>query len=194
MRLSTGRKLPLSSCREAWCCCSGRTGCKAPFLLVCQKDSATTPDEKWKHFQEVGLSHLSEFVNVYCWLSGYVESGRDFHPHTGLSALPHSQWYDWAGDCIVRELVQPPVLDAESTQSHQKCRQDWALLLEILSRLAKDRPTTIFINADLIESFLNISWSKMQEVVANLQCDNGSWMQLQATTNDCSRLCMMWVY
>ncbi|NXJ72732.1 DDB1 protein, partial [Rostratula benghalensis] len=35
-------------------------------LFVCQKDSAATTDEERQHLQEVGLSHLGEFVNVFC--------------------------------------------------------------------------------------------------------------------------------
>ncbi|XP_006772800.1 PREDICTED: DNA damage-binding protein 1 isoform X2 [Myotis davidii] len=48
----------------------------------------------------------------------------------------------------------------------------------------KTEPATGFIDGDLIESFLDISRPKMQEVVANLQYDDGSGMKREATADD----------
>ncbi|CAM5160119.1 unnamed protein product, partial [Natator depressus] len=48
----------------------------------------------------------------------------------------------------------------------------------------KTEPATGFIDGDLIESFLDISRPKMQEVVANLQIDDGSGMKREATVDD----------
>ena len=48
----------------------------------------------------------------------------------------------------------------------------------------KTEPSTGFIDGDLIESFLDLSRDKMQEVVQGLQIDDGSGMKREATVDD----------
>ncbi|KAF7467087.1 Hypothetical predicted protein [Marmota monax] len=65
-------------------------------------------------------------------------------------------------------------------QAHAEPRCGW----KSFHTERKTEPATGFIDGDLIESFLDISRPKMQEVVANLQYDDGSGMKREATADD----------
>uniref|UniRef100_A0A8B9ZBU8 DNA damage-binding protein 1 n=1 Tax=Buteo japonicus TaxID=224669 RepID=A0A8B9ZBU8_9AVES len=150
-------------------------------LFVCQKDSAATTDEERQHLQEVGLSHLGEFVNVFCHGSLVMQNlGETSTPTQGsvlfgtvngmiglVTSLSES-WYNLLLDMQNRlNKVIKSVGKIESFHTERKTE-----------------PATGFIDGDLIESFLDISRPKMQEVVANLQIDDGSGMKREATVDD----------
>ncbi|NXL67399.1 DDB1 protein, partial [Chordeiles acutipennis] len=153
-------------------------------LFVCQKDSAATTDEERQHLQEVGLSHLGEFVNVFCHGSLVMQNlGETSTPTQGsvlfgtvngmiglVTSLSES-WYNLLLDMQNRlNKVIKSLLDSGTWRSFHTER--------------KTEPATGFIDGDLIESFLDISRPKMQEVVANLQIDDGSGMKREATVDD----------
>ncbi|NXR70023.1 DDB1 protein, partial [Rhadina sibilatrix] len=169
-------------------------------LFVCQKDSAATTDEERQHLQEVGLSHLGEFVNVFCHGSLVMQNlGETSTPTQGsvlfgtvngmiglVTSLSES-WYNLLLDMqnrlnkVIKSVgkiehslyplaFQPGACAGGTWRSFHTER--------------KTEPATGFIDGDLIESFLDISRPKMQEVVANLQIDDGSGMKREATVDD----------
>uniref|UniRef100_A0A8C3U8F3 DNA damage-binding protein 1 n=1 Tax=Catharus ustulatus TaxID=91951 RepID=A0A8C3U8F3_CATUS len=154
-------------------------------LFVCQKDSAATTDEERQHLQEVGLSHLGEFVNVFCHGSLVMQNlGETSTPTQGsvlfgtvngmiglVTSLSES-WYNLLLDMqnrLNKVIKSVGKIDSTWRSFHTE---------------RKTEPATGFIDGDLIESFLDISRPKMQEVVANLQIDDGSGMKREATVDD----------
>ncbi|NWI58972.1 DDB1 protein, partial [Calyptomena viridis] len=164
-------------------------------LFVCQKDSAATTDEERQHLQEVGLSHLGEFVNVFCHGSLVMQNlGETSTPTQGsvlfgtvngmiglVTSLSES-WYNLLLD--MQNRLNKVIKTCPG------CYSLWIWLLDSLGTWRsfhterKTEPATGFIDGDLIESFLDISRPKMQEVVANLQIDDGSGMKREATVDD----------
>ncbi|KFP83830.1 DNA damage-binding protein 1, partial [Apaloderma vittatum] len=160
-------------------------------LFVCQKDS----------LQEVGLSHLGEFVNVFCHGSLVMQNlGETSTPTQGsvlfgtvngmiglVTSLSES-WYNLLLDMqnrlnkVIKSLPYALVVWGG-------CWSVWIRFLDgntwrSFHTERKTEPATGFIDGDLIESFLDISRPKMQEVVANLQIDDGSGMKREATVDD----------
>ncbi|NWQ68532.1 DDB1 protein, partial [Neopipo cinnamomea] len=173
-------------------------------LFVCQKDSAATTDEERQHLQEVGLSHLGEFVNVFCHGSLVMQNlGETSTPTQGsvlfgtvngmiglVTSLSES-WYNLLLDMQNRlNKVIKSVGKIEHSLYPLGFRPGTCRGRGLLGGIGsfhterKTEPATGFIDGDLIESFLDISRPKMQEVVANLQIDDGSGMKREATVDD----------
>ncbi|XP_071974589.1 DNA damage-binding protein 1 [Engystomops pustulosus] len=155
-------------------------------LFVCQKDSAATTDEERQHLQEVGLFHLGEFVNVFCHGSLVMQNLGETSPPTqgsvlfgtvngmiGLVTSVSESWYNLLLD-VQNRLNK--VIKSVGKIEHSFWRS--------FHTERKTEAATGFIDGDLIESFLDISRSKMQEVVANLQIDDGSGMKRETTVDD----------
>ncbi|ELU03057.1 hypothetical protein CAPTEDRAFT_148808 [Capitella teleta] len=155
-------------------------------IFTCQKDSAATTDEERQHLQEVGLYHLGEFVNVFRHGSLVMQ-----HPGECTSPTQGSVLFGTVNGALglVTQLPQ----------------EFYLFLLEVQNKLAKTiksvgkvehafwrsfhterktEPATGFIDGDLIESFLDLSRDKMQEVVQGLQMDDGSGMKREAAVDD----------
>ncbi|KAJ6654120.1 hypothetical protein lerEdw1_007388 [Lerista edwardsae] len=145
-------------------------------LFVCQKDSAATTDEERQHLNEVGLFHLGEFVNVFCHGSLVMQNLGETSTPTQGSVL-FGTVNGMIGKVRVIETHKAGVAEGSAS-----------LTLDCTWRSfhteRKTEPATGFIDGDLIESFLDISRPKMQEVVANLQIDDGSGMKREATVDD----------
>ncbi|XP_053576428.1 DNA damage-binding protein 1 [Bombina bombina] len=155
-------------------------------LFVCQKDSAATTDEERQHLQEVGLFHLGEFVNVFCHGSLVMQNLGETSPPTqgsvlfgtvngmiGLVTSVSESWYNLLLD-VQNRLNK--VIKSVGKIEHSFWRS--------FHTERKTEPATGFIDGDLIESFLDISRPKMQEVVANLQIDDGNGMKIEMTIDD----------
>ncbi|PWA29159.1 hypothetical protein CCH79_00006256, partial [Gambusia affinis] len=140
-------------------------------LFVCQKDSAATTDEERQHLQEVGVFHLGEFVNVFCHGSLVLQN-------LGESSTPTQ------GSVLFGTVNGMIGLVTSLSEGW------YSLLLDLQNRLTKvikSRKTeqgTGFIDGDLIESFLDLSRAKMQEVVSTLLIDDGSGMKREATVDE----------
>lgn len=155
-------------------------------LFVCQKDSAATTDEERQHLQEVGLSHLGEFVNVFCHGSLVMQNLGEtstptqgsvlFGTVNGMIGLVTSLSESWYNLLLDMQNRLNKVIKSVGKIEHSFWRS--------FHTERKTEPATGFIDGDLIESFLDISRPKMQEVVANLQIDDGSGMKREATVDD----------
>ncbi|XP_059156437.1 DNA damage-binding protein 1-like [Physella acuta] len=145
-------------------------------LFVCQKDSAATTDEERSQMQEVGLYHLGEMVNVF-------RHGSLVMQHAGEHTTPIS------GSVLFGTVNGAVGMVAQLPQDF------FNFLLEVQNRLSKviksvgkiehsfwrsyfteqKRDTCMgFIDGDLLESFLDLSRDKMQEVVHGLQMEGDS--------------------
>ncbi|XP_038260543.1 LOW QUALITY PROTEIN: DNA damage-binding protein 1 [Dermochelys coriacea] len=155
-------------------------------LFVCQKDSAATTDEERQHLQEVGLFHLGEFVNVFCHGSLVMQNLGEtstptqgsvlFGTVNGMIGLVTSLSESWYNLLLDMQNRLNKVIKSVGKIEHSFWRS--------FHTERKTEPATGFIDGDLIESFLDISRPKMQEVVANLQIDDGSGMKREATVDD----------
>uniref|UniRef100_A0A8C4ZTN9 DNA damage-binding protein 1 n=1 Tax=Gadus morhua TaxID=8049 RepID=A0A8C4ZTN9_GADMO len=152
-------------------------------LFVCQKDSAATTDEERQHLQEVGVFHLGEFVNVFSHGSLVLQNlGESSTPTQGsvlfgtvngmiglVTSLSES-WYSLLLDLqnrLNKVIKSVGKIEHSLYPSHRKTEQ-----------------ATGFIDGDLIESFLDLGRTKMQEVVNTLQIDDGSGMKREATVDE----------
>ncbi|KAI8780683.1 DNA damage-binding protein 1 [Biomphalaria glabrata] len=154
-------------------------------LFVCQKDSAATTDEERSQMQEVGLYHLGEMVNVF-------RHGSLVMHHAGENTTP-----------VLGSVLYGTVNGAIGMVA-QLPQDFFNFLLEVQNRLSKviksvgkiehsfwrsffteqKRDTALgFIDGDLLESFLDLTRDKMQEVVQGLQIDDGE-MKRDATVDD----------
>ncbi|XP_065284154.1 DNA damage-binding protein 1-like [Dermacentor albipictus] len=155
-------------------------------LFVCQKDSAATTDEERQHLQEVGQFHLGEFVNIFRHGSlvmqhpgetssptqGSVLFGT-VHGAIGLVAQLPSDFYTFLLE-VQENLTK--VIKSVGKIDHAFWRS--------LSTERKTEQAVGFIDGDLIESFLDLSRDKMQEVVQGIQMDDGSGMKRDAGVDD----------
>ncbi|KAL1431309.1 hypothetical protein MTO96_014330 [Rhipicephalus appendiculatus] len=171
-------------------------------LFVCQKDSAATTDEERQHLQEVGQFHLGEFVNVFRHGSLVMQHpGETSSPTQGsvlfgtihgaiglVSQLP-ADFYTFLSE-VQEKLTK--VIKSVGKIDHAFWRS--------FSTERKTEQAVGFIDGDLIESFLDLSRDKMQEVVqgvpatvrrqAQFQCfpysqmDDGSGMKRDASVDD----------
>ncbi|CAL8381251.1 unnamed protein product [Arctogadus glacialis] len=128
-------------------------------LFVCQKDSAATTDEERQHLQEVGVFHLGEFVNVFSHGSLVLQNLGESSTPTQGSVLFGT----------VNGMIGLVTSLSESWSFHTERKTEQA---------------TGFIDGDLIESFLDLGRTKMQEVVNTLQIDDGSGMKREATVDE----------
>ncbi|KAM7292279.1 DNA damage-binding protein 1-like [Ixodes scapularis] len=155
-------------------------------LFVCQKDSAATTDEDRQHLQEVGQFHLGEFVNIFRHGSlvmqhpgeassptqGSVLFGT-IHGAIGLVAQLPSDFYNFLLE-VQGNLTK--VIKSVGKIDHTFWRS--------FSTERKTEQAQGFIDGDLIESFLDLSRDKMQEVLQGIQMDDGSGMKRDATVDD----------
>lgn len=155
-------------------------------LFVCQKDSAATTDEERQYLQEVGQFHLGEFVNVFRHGSLVMQHpGESTTPTQGsvlfgtvygaiglVTQLP-AEFYNFLLE-VQNKLTK--VIKSVGKITHSSWRS--------FSTERKTEPSTGFIDGDLIESFLDLSRDKMQEVVQGIQIDDGSGMKREATIDD----------
>ncbi|XP_037550398.1 DNA damage-binding protein 1 [Nematolebias whitei] len=155
-------------------------------LFVCQKDSAATTDEERQHLQEVGVFHLGEFVNVFCHgslvLQNLVESSTPtqgsvlFGTVNGMIGLVTSLSESWYSLLLDLQNRLTKVIKSVGKIEHSFWRS--------FHTERKTEQATGFIDGDLIESFLDLSRAKMQEVVSTLQIDDGSGMKREATVDE----------
>lgn len=155
-------------------------------LFVCQKDSAATTDEERQHLQEVGQFHLGEFVNVFRHGSLVMQHpGETSSPTQGsvlfgtihgaiglVSQLP-ADFYTFLLE-VQEKLTK--VIKSVGKIDHAFWRS--------FSTERKTEQAVGFIDGDLIESFLDLSRDKMQEVVQGIQMDDGSGMKRDASVDD----------
>ncbi|ESO97964.1 hypothetical protein LOTGIDRAFT_209160 [Lottia gigantea] len=155
-------------------------------LFTCQKDGAATTDEERQQLQEVGLFHLGEFVNIFRHGSLVMQNvGENMTPIQG------SVLYGTINGTIglVAQLPQEFFLFLQDVQ------QRLAKVIKSVGKIEhsfwrsfhterKTEASTGFIDGDLIESFLDLSRDKMQEVVQGLQIDDGSGMKRESTVED----------
>lgn len=155
-------------------------------LFVCQKDSAATTDEERQHLQEVGQFHLGEFVNVFRHGSLVMQHpGETSSPTQGsvlfgtihgaiglVSQLP-ADFYTFLSE-VQEKLTK--VIKSVGKIDHAFWRS--------FSTERKTEQATGFIDGDLIESFLDLSRDKMQEVVQGIQMDDGSGMKRDTSVDD----------
>nr|XP_037277577.1 LOW QUALITY PROTEIN: DNA damage-binding protein 1-like [Rhipicephalus microplus] len=155
-------------------------------LFVCQKDSAATTDEERQHLQEVGQFHLGEFVNVFRHGSLVMQHpGETSSPTQGsvlfgtihgaiglVSQLP-ADFYTFLSE-VQEKLTK--VIKSVGKIDHA--------LYPFFSTERKTEQATGFIDGDLIESFLDLSRDKMQEVVQGIQMDDGSGMKRDTSVDD----------
>ncbi|KAK2188211.1 hypothetical protein NP493_140g03066 [Ridgeia piscesae] len=155
-------------------------------LFTCQKDSAATTDEERQHLQEVGLYHLGEFVNVF-------RHGSLVMQHSSETTTPTQ------GSVLFGTVNGAVGLVTQLPQEF------FNFLLEVQNKLAKiiksvgkidhsfwrsfhnerkTEPAAGFIDGDLIESYLDLSREKMQDVAQGLQMDDGTGMKREATVDD----------
>ncbi|KAI0234301.1 DNA damage-binding protein 1 [Lamellibrachia satsuma] len=155
-------------------------------LFTCQKDSAATTDEERQHLQEVGLYHLGEFVNVF-------RHGSLVMQHSSETTTPTQ------GSVLFGTVNGAVGLVTQLPQEF------FNFLLEVQNKLAKiiksvgkidhsfwrsfhnerkTEPAAGFIDGDLIESYLDLSRDKMQDVAQGLQIDDGTGMKREATVDD----------
>ncbi|XP_013398068.1 DNA damage-binding protein 1 isoform X2 [Lingula anatina] len=155
-------------------------------LFTCQKDSAATTDEERQHLQEVGLFHLGEFVNVFRHGSLVMQ-----HPGETTTPIQGSVLYGTVNGAIglVTQLPQDFynfMLDIQTRLSKvikSVGKIDHSFWRSFYTE-RKTEPSTGFIDGDLLESFLDLSRDKMQEVVTGMQIDDGSGMKREATVDD----------
>ncbi|XP_048462818.1 DNA damage-binding protein 1 isoform X2 [Rhincodon typus] len=155
-------------------------------LFVCQKDSAATTDEERQHLQEVGLFHLGEFVNVFCHGSLVMQNLGEtstptlgsvlFGTVNGMIGLVTSLSESWYNFLLEVQNRLNKVIKSVGKIEHSFWRS--------FHSERKTEPAAGFIDGDLIESFLDLSRPKMQEVAAGLQIDDGSGMKREATVDD----------
>ncbi|XP_041365594.1 DNA damage-binding protein 1-like isoform X2 [Gigantopelta aegis] len=155
-------------------------------LFTCQKDSASTTDEERQQLQEVGLFHLGEFVNIF-------RHGSLVMQHAGENNTPiqGSVLYGTCNGAIgmVAQLPQDfyTFLKDVETRLAKVIKSVGKIEHQVWRSFHNERKTemsTGFIDGDLIESYLDLNRSKMQEVVQGLQIDDGSGMKREATVDD----------
>ncbi|XP_035674429.1 DNA damage-binding protein 1-like isoform X1 [Branchiostoma floridae] len=164
-------------------------------FFTCQKDSAATTDEERQHLQEVGHFHLGEFVNVF-------RHGSLVMQHPGETSTP-TQGSVLFGTVngAVGLVTQLP---ADFFNFLQEVQSKLTRVIKSVGKIEHsfwrsfntERKTEAcqgFIDGDLIESFLDLSRDKMQEVVQGLQVggaimDDGSGMKRECTVEDLIKL------
>ncbi|CAL8244014.1 unnamed protein product [Lota lota] len=162
-------------------------------LFVCQKDSAATTDEERQHLQEVGVFHLGEFVNVFSHgslvLQNLGESSTPtqgsvlFGTVNGMIGLVTSLSESWYSLLLDLQNRLNKVIKSVGKIEHSLYPL-LVLLTHTLKLNSLTEQATGFIDGDLIESFLDLGRTKMQEVVNTLQIDDGSGMKREATVDE----------
>jgi len=155
-------------------------------LFVCQKDSAATTDEERQQMQEVGQFHLGDMVNVF-------RHGSLVMQHVGESSTPTQ-------GCVLFGTVSGAIglvtqIPADFYDFLRELEEKLTHVIKSVGKIEhsfwrsfntdiKTEPCEGFIDGDLVESFLDLSHSKMKEVALGLQVDSGSGMKQDATVDD----------
>ncbi|XP_077517373.1 DNA damage-binding protein pic [Amblyomma americanum] len=155
-------------------------------LFVCQKDSAATTDEERQHLQEVGQFHLGEYINVFRHGSLVMQ-----HPGETSSPTQGSVLFGTIHGAIGLVTQLPAdfytfLLEVQENLTKvikSVGKIDHAFWRSFSTERKTEQPVG-FIDGDLIESFLDLSRDKMQEVVQGIQMDDGSGMKKDATVDD----------
>ncbi|KAI8494230.1 DNA damage-binding protein 1 [Branchiostoma belcheri] len=144
-----------------------------PSVIGSLKVTQNVPDEERQHLQEVGHFHLGEFVNVF-------RHGSLVMQHPGETSTP-TQGSVLFGTVngAVGLVTQLPADFFNFLQEVQN---------KLTRVIKKTEACQGFIDGDLIESFLDLSRDKMQEVVQGLQMDDGSGMKRECTVEDLIKL------
>jgi DNA damage-binding protein 1 len=155
-------------------------------LFTCQKDSAATTDEERQHLQEVGQFHLGEFINVFRHGSLVMRHPGEMSTPTlgsilfgtvnGAIGLVTQLPEDFYNFMMELQTKLAKVIKSVGKIEHSFWRS--------FHTEQKLEPGVGFIDGDLIESFLDLSRDKMQEVVHGLQIDDPSGMKREATVDD----------
>ncbi|XP_077558107.1 DNA damage-binding protein 1-like [Haemaphysalis longicornis] len=153
-------------------------------LFTCQKDSAV--DDERRRLSQVAQYHLGEFVNVFrrgslvrqnmTELASAVQGSVLFgtiHGAIGVVVQLPTDLYNLLYE--VQENLNK-VIKSVGKIDHTFWRS--------FSNATKAEPATGFIDGDLIESFLDLSREKMQEVAQGIRIDDGSGMKRDATVDD----------
>lgn len=155
-------------------------------LFVCQKDSAAATDEDRQHLNEVGQFHLGEMVNVF-------RHGSLVMQHLGESTTPtHGSVLFGTVHGAIGLVSQLPAdfykfLEEVQTKLTKVIKSVGKIDHASWRAFCTERKTEAaagFIDGDLIESFLDLSRDKMQEVAQGIMIDDGSGMKREATVDD----------
>jgi len=155
-------------------------------LFVCQKDSAAATDEERLHLQEVGLFHLGEYVNVF-------RHGSLVMQHLGENSTPSqgSVLYGSVSGAIGLVSQLPPefynFLHEIQTKLTKVIKSVGKIDHDFWRSFSTERKTESsigFIDGDLIESYLDLNRTQMQEVATGIHIDDDSGMKREATADD----------
>ncbi|CAH3106628.1 unnamed protein product [Pocillopora meandrina] len=155
-------------------------------LFTCQKDSGSAADDDRSYLQEAGQFHLGEFVNVFRHGSLVME-----HPGEASTPFQGCVLFGTVNGTIGIVAQLPQELSAFLTQVQGKLSKVIKSVGKIdhsfwrcFSNERRVEPATGFVDGDLIESFLDLPRSSMEEVASGLQIDDGSGMKKECTVED----------
>lgn len=155
-------------------------------LFTCQKDSGSAADDDRSYLQEAGQFHLGEFVNVFRHGSLVME-----HPGEASTPFQGCVLFGTVNGTIGIVAQLPQELSAFLTQVQAKLSKVIKSVGKIdhsfwrcFSNERRVEPATGFVDGDLIESFLDLPRSSMEEVASGLQIDDGSGMKKECTVED----------
>ncbi|XP_062512905.1 DNA damage-binding protein 1-like [Corticium candelabrum] len=154
-------------------------------LFTCQKDSAATTDDEHLHLQDSGYFHIGEFVNVFRHGSLVMENLGElvapaqnpvlFGCVSGLiglvATLPQSFFLLLAD--LQKRLTK--VIKSVGNIEHSLWRS--------FANETSFYPSQGFVDGDLIEMFLDLPRSVMEQVISGLQIEEGG-MKKEASIED----------
>ncbi|CAK1553322.1 unnamed protein product [Leptosia nina] len=154
-------------------------------LFVCQKDSAATTDEERQQMGYMGQFHLGDMVNVMRLGSLVGQHADTAAPVQNPATLATVN----GAICLVVQLSQELYdflhqLEERLTHTIKSVGKIPHAFWRSFNTDIKTEPAEGFIDGDLIESFLDLSREKQQEIVQmGLQIDDGGIMR-KATVDD----------
>ncbi|KAG9510937.1 DNA damage-binding protein 1, partial [Fragariocoptes setiger] len=155
-------------------------------MFVCKKDSSSANDQDRQVLEHIGKFHLGDSVNVFRHGSLVM-----VHPGENSAPITSSVLYGTVDGAIglvaqipegfYRLLKDVQTKLAKVIKSVGKIdHADWRAFATTRS----SQPAKNFIDGDLIESFLDLSRSKMEAVADGITIDDGSGMRREATVDD----------
>ncbi|CAH3044667.1 unnamed protein product [Porites lobata] len=155
-------------------------------LFTCQKDSGAAADDDRSYLQDAGQFHLGEFVNVFRHGSLVME-----HPGEASTPFQGCVLFGTVNGTIGIVAQLPQELSTFLTVVQVKLSKVIKSVGKIdhsfwraFSNERKTEPSVGFVDGDLIESFLDLPRSKMEEVASGLQIDDGSGMKKECSVED----------
>lgn len=155
-------------------------------LFTCQKDSGAAADDDRSYLQDAGQFHLGEFVNVFRHGSLVME-----HPGEASTPFQGCVLFGTVNGTIGIVAQLPQELSTFLTVVQVKLSKVIKSVGKIdhsfwraFSNERKTEPSIGFVDGDLIESFLDLPRSKMEEVASGLQIDDGSGMKKECSVED----------